>query len=446
MAPLATESYPRKMTGNAADDPVWDAFVDAMLALGATGEHGSRYGDKPALVLGEREIAHREGPGLIDLRLTRQGWADVRAVFAGDPLIHRDPGRRDWIELRLESPDDLVRLRALLARAVAANLTGRMAGHDAMQATAEKYRRFARLEAAGRSPAYERLALAVAADAAILAFLQGLPPAKRQPNLLFAAARWILGSPAEIGSLRSLVTGRPGELAAVMAARRTQTNEAARCAVLLPALALLPGPLALIEVGASAGLTLLVDRYSYDYAGHLVAGADPQAPVLHCRPDGPVPLPSRIPEVAWRAGLDLNPLDAAGDGDAAWLSCLLWPGETGRAERLAGALATARRSPPPLHRGDLLADLPGLAAHAPPHATLVVYHSAVLAYVDERKRSEFAAAVRRLGAVWLSNEAPGVLPDVTVQPGDDGAFVLIRDGTRALARTDPHGTWLTWLA
>jgi hypothetical protein len=70
------------MTGDAADDPVWDAFVDAMLALGATGESGSRYGDKPALVLETREIAHREGPGLIDLRLTRQGWADVRAVFA----------------------------------------------------------------------------------------------------------------------------------------------------------------------------------------------------------------------------------------------------------------------------------------------------------------------------------------------------------------------------
>ena len=433
------------MTGDAADDPVWDAFVDAMLALGATGEGGSRYGDKPALVLDTREIAHREGPGLIDLRLTRQGWADVRAVFAGDPLVHRDPGRRDWIELRLGSPDDLAGLWTLLARAVAANQPGRMAGPDAALTIAENYRRFARLEAAGRSPAYEQLALAVAADAAILAFLQGLPPAKRQPNLLFAAARWVLGSPAGIGSLRALVTGRPGELAAVMAARRTQTNEAARCAVLLPALALLPGPLALIEVGASAGLTLLVDRYSYDYAGHQVTGADPQAPVLRCRPGGPVPLPSGVPEVAWRAGLDLNPLDAADEDDAAWLSCLLWPGETGRAERLAGALATARRSPPALHRGDLLDDLPGLAGQAPPRATLVVYHSAVLAYVDERKRREFAAAVRQLGAVWLSNEAPGVLPDVKVPPGHDGSFVLVRDGTQALARTDPHGTWLTWL-
>jgi len=53
--------------------------------------------------------------------------------------------------------------------------------------------------------------------------------------------------------------------------------------------------------------------------------------------------------------------------------------------------------------------------------------------------------VGRLGAVWLSNEAPGVLPDVKAPPGDDGSFVLVRDGTRALARTDPHGTRLTWL-
>jgi hypothetical protein len=62
--------------------------------------------------------------------------------------------------------------------------------------TADAYRRFAREEAAGRSPRYEQLALAVAEDAAILAFLEGLPRAKRQPNLLFAAARWQLGEMA----------------------------------------------------------------------------------------------------------------------------------------------------------------------------------------------------------------------------------------------------------
>jgi hypothetical protein len=308
------------------------------------------------------------------------------------------------------------------------------------------YRRFARLEARGRSAAYETLAMAVAADQPILAFLATLPPAKRQPNLLFAAARYLLGAPADIGSLRLLVANRHRELAGVMQARRTQTNEPARCATLLPAMAQLPQPLALLEVGASAGLTLLVDRYSYAYGEHRVTGTDPRAPVLSCELRGPAPLPDRVPAVSWRAGLDLNPLDAADADDVRWLQCLLWPGEQGRAERLAGAVAAARRGLPPVHRGDLLTDLPALARQAPADATLVVYHSAVLAYIAAPQRQQFADTVRGLGAVWLSNEGTGVLPGISVPPGDEGSFVLVRDGTAALASADPHGTWLRWLA
>jgi hypothetical protein len=320
-----------------------------------------------------------------------------------------------------------------------------MAGHDPAIGIAGNYRAFGR-EARGRSAQYEALAATVAEDQEIITFLRSLPAAKRQPNLLFAAARYLLGQPPVIGSLRALVAGRGAELAAVMRARRTQTNEPARCATLLPALAALPEPLALIEVGASAGLTLLVDRYSYDYAGHRVAGTDRQAPVLHCAPAGPVPLPARVPAVQWRAGLDLSPLDVSNDDDMHWLGCLLWPGEGDREQRLAGAIAAARRDPPPVYRGDLVTDLAALAGQAPPEATLVVYHSAVLAYVDQAQRQQFAASVRDLGAVWLSNEAPGILPDVVGPAGDSPAFLLVRDGAKPLAVTDSHGGWLRWLA
>lgn len=321
-----------------------------------------------------------------------------------------------------------------------------MTGHDPIVDTAENYRRFARLEAHGRSPGYEALAVAVAGDELILAFLASLPPGKRQPNLLFAAARYLLRAPADIGSLRTLVADRRSELTAVIEARRTQTNEPARCATLLPALAQLPQPLALLEVGASAGLTLLVDRYSYDYAGHRIAGTDPRAPVLACQPRGPLPLPDRVPAIAWRAGLDLNPLDVSDADDVRWLECLLWPGEHGRAERLAQAVATARRDPPPVHRGDLLTDVPALARQAPADATLVVYHSAVLAYVAEPQRQQFADTVRELGAVWLSNEGSRVLPGIAVPRHAGAPFLLVRDGTVPTAFTDPHGTWLRWLA
>jgi len=320
-----------------------------------------------------------------------------------------------------------------------------MGGLDAALSTAANYRVFAE-EARGRSAAYEALATLVAGDDTILRFLGTLPPAKRQPNLLFAAARYLLGTPPDIAALRALVGQDRAGLARVMLARRTQTNEPARCATLLPALAQLPPPLALIEVGASAGLTLLFDRYSYDYGGHLIPGSDPDAPTLRCVPRGPVPLPERLPVIAWRAGLDLNPLDVTDDDDVHWLSCLVWPGEGDREERLAAAVAAARRDPPAIYRGDLLTDLPALAAQAPAGATLVIFHSAVLAYVAPEGRRRFSGTVRSLPAVWLSSEAPGVVPGVSVPACQGGPLVLIRDGRTPLACADGHGAWVHWLA
>ena len=320
-----------------------------------------------------------------------------------------------------------------------------MGGLDPQLSIADNYRAWGR-DARGLSPAYEMLSYSVAEDDLILRFLAALPEPKQQPNLLFAAASYLLGAAPGLAELRTLVRQDPAGLSRVMLARRTQTNEAARCATLLPVLAGLPEPLALIEVGASAGLTLLPDRYSYDYDGHRITGTDPDAPVIRCAVSGPVPLPDRVPVICWRAGLDLNPLDVTDDDDMRWLSCLLWPGEAGRTERLAGAIATARRDPPVIHRGNLLTDLPGLAAQAPPEATLVLYHSAVLAYVGPAARQRFAATVRGLGAVWLSNEAPGVVSGVTSEERDDGGFVVVRDGQTLLALADGHGTWLQWLA
>ena len=323
---------------------------------------------------------------------------------------------------------------------------------------AAAYRTFARQEARGRSPAYESLAESVADDATLVGFVASLPYVKRQPNLLFAAARYLLGVPAGPAQLRDLISGSRAELTEVLLSRRTQTNEPARCATLLPALAQLPQPLALIEVGASAGLTLLVDHYSYDYAGHRLAGRDRRAPTLRCEPRGPVPLPAGLPEVAWRAGLDLNPLDVNDADDMRWLSCLVWPGEGDRQERLALAIASARRSPPAVHRGDLLTDLPALAAQAPANATLVVYHTSVLTYVAPGERWRFFTAVADLDAVWLSNEVPGLVPGIPStareQSGggrgargreEQSGALLVRDGRTPLAHTDPHGTWLRWL-
>jgi len=312
-------------------------------------------------------------------------------------------------------------------------------GNEPDNSTAENYRRFAAREARGRSALYEQLAGGVADDPELLAFLAGLPQEKRQPNLLLAAVRYLAGVQPGYDAFRAVVLDRRDEVAATMLARRTQTNEPARCATLLPALASLRQPLALLEVGASAGLCLLPDRYSYDYGTCRIDG-HPGAPVLTCRCTGPVPVPRRPVEVAWRAGIDINPLDVTDPDDVRWLSCLVWPGEGDRADRLAAAINLARRDPPRLIRGDLAERVAETAAGAPKEATLVVFHSAVLAYVSPERRAEFARAVTDLGAVWLAQEDPDVLSGLpgfshavsAPEPGPT-SFLLARDGREALA-------------
>jgi hypothetical protein len=318
---------------------------------------------------------------------------------------------------------------------------------------ADVYARFAARDASGRSALYGELATGVAGDREILRVLADLPASKHQPNLLFAAVRYVCGMPEGWAEFRGWVFDRRDEILAVLLARRTQTNEPARCATLLPLLATLPQPLALLEVGASAGLCLLPDRYAYDFDGHHVApsrSAGGIPPTFACRASPSTPLPARGVEVAWRAGLDLEPLDVCDGDDVAWLESLVWPGEGDRLALLRAAVEVARSDPPPLTRGDLRRDLPLLAAQAPRDATLVVFHTAVLAYVPApADRAAFVEIVAGLDAVWVANEAPGLLtgaerPEHPWPAGGD-PFLLTRDG-RPVAWTDSHGTSIEWIA
>jgi hypothetical protein len=320
-------------------------------------------------------------------------------------------------------------------------------------AIAKQYERFAAYETRGSSPLYEELALAVAGSPYLLDFLRSLPLERRQPNLFLAAVRHVSGVPRDGTELEEVVRSHSPRIREVMLLRTTQTNEPARCAVLLPVLAGLKQPLALIEIGASAGLCLLPDRYGYDYGRHRLEPplrGPSAAPVFQCSASAATPLPSALPEVGWRCGLDLNPLDVNAPAEMAWLETLVWPGQEHRARGLRAAIEIARADPPEIRRGDLLTDLPAVAARAPRDMQLVVFHTAVLGYVGSRSdRDAFAAAVRRLGAVWISNEAAGAFPDLakcappSARPGRN--FLLMVDG-KPVAWTAPHGQSIDWFA
>ena len=102
-------------------DEIWEAFLTVALPLGEVREQRSRYADKPAAVLGAREIAHSEAPGHIDLRITRQAWVQLRDEWRDDASVQASARRRDWIELCPSSTADVARLAPLIAAAVAAN-------------------------------------------------------------------------------------------------------------------------------------------------------------------------------------------------------------------------------------------------------------------------------------------------------------------------------------
>lgn len=314
---------------------------------------------------------------------------------------------------------------------------------------ATRYRRFADREAAGKSKLYETLAHGVAEDKEILAFLGTLPAGKQQPNLLLAAVRHVSGTPADWAAFRNTVLTQANAVRSVMLTRATQTNEPARCAVLLPVLAMLPQPLALIEVGASAGLCLLPDRYGYDYGSRSVRPSPTaDGPVFACDASATTPVPAAMPRIVWRAGLDLNPLDVSDAEQAGWLETLVWPEQTGRLRLLRAAMKVAVAARPDVRKGSLLGDdLGRLCAEAPKDATLVIFHTAVLAYIDDRAaRETFARQAMARAAFWISNESPGVFPDIASKAlaGSAGRFLMAVNGS-PVAWTEPHGAAIEWI-
>ena len=320
---------------------------------------------------------------------------------------------------------------------------------------ATQYADFA-AEARGESPCFEEWADGVAGDPEVLAWLATLPTGKQQPNLVFAAARWHgVPAPGPYDALRAALLADDGTIRATILRRSTQTNEVGRLATLTPVFSMLADgrPLALLEVGTSAGLCLYPDRYDYAWrtAGGVVRSAPQGGPVLACEVTGDASLPGHAPSVAWRGGIDLNPLDVADEDAMSWLTILVWPEHDERRERLERAIAIARSDPPKLVRGDLLDELPALVERAAAAGPVVVFHSAVIAYLEPDDRDRFHRLMTDLvadgGCHWVSNEAKRVLPAVTATgppiPEDTPTFVLGVDG-RAVAWTHGHGRSISW--
>lgn len=234
-----------------------------------------------------------------------------------------------------------------------------------------------------------------------------------------------------------------------------QTNEAGRSwgfasAMLWLAAQGLPPRFECLEIGSSAGINLMMDRYSYDLAGVKI-GADVDA-VMHFAPEwhGPPP-PDRAIEVLPLKGCDVAPLDLTDPVQALKLKAYIWPEHTVRFERLEMAIAAASAKKPDLVRMNA-ADFveQQLAAPQPEGTTRVLMHSIVWQYVPEDQQARIVTALKAHGAratpdrplAWIELEADRTLLAhglrVRYWPGGEEP--------RVLAAAHAHGVRVEWLA
>ena len=154
----------------------------------------------------------------------------------------------------------------------------------------------------------------------------------------------------------------------------------------------------LLELGSSAGLNLLWDRYRYEYDN--VTWGDEDAPLSLSgeeRRSAPAELLRLQPRVRHRRGVDLSPIDLTRPDDTLLLKSFVWADQTARLERLDHAVETLRSEPLALERGDVVERLPDLLAERQLGALTIVFATAVIGYVSEEGHDRIVAALVEAG-------------------------------------------------
>jgi hypothetical protein len=352
------------------------------------------------------------------------------------------------------------------------------AAGETAERLSQAWRDFAETECGTYSPLYAAICHSVAGDPELLALAAAAPPSGQQPNVLLAAVHYLILSgvahpladiyagradPGRAPALfRELCLARRHDVGRMLASRHTQTNEPGRAALLAVGLAaaadLVGEPVGLLDAGCSAGLNLLIERYRFDY-GPAGSVGPPASPVtITCELRGTAPVPSRLPAIAARLGLDLSPVDITQADDARWLLACVWP-DTGRLARTAAAMKLARQHPPEIIPGDMVTDLDAALDTFDPGLPIVVVTTSACGYLSARQRHAFLAVLlrraRRQPLAWLSVDAPGVIDLVPVPPAISHAgasasimgLVTFDTGMaagRTLGLCHAHGAWLEW--
>jgi len=310
----------------------------------------------------------------------------------------------------------------------------------------------------GYSPLYADVSRAVAKDRELLEMVRSAPPDAHLPPALLAAVHYVLLDGLE-HPLNDVYAGRAGgdpgplfldvcrarkdDVMSLLSTRHIQTNDCGRSALIGPGLTWLSSyfaqPLALVDVGASAGINLLCDRFLIDYGSHGSTGPADSPVHIECEVlGGDPPIAAQLPKLVARVGIDRSPIDVTNAEDARWLLACVWP-DTGRLERAAASIRMAQEDPPVVVAGDANEALPGVLDGLPVGAAAVVVTTWAFAYLTVEDRRRFVEALslasRHRPVAWLSAESAGTVEQFSGSPipgfetADVLGMILFSDGT-----------------
>ncbi len=308
------------------------------------------------------------------------------------------------------------------------------------------------------SPLYSALVDVVSGDAELMRVINRIEH-QLPPNLLFAAVQYLLmedadddlsrfypslatdaDPPDDVGPhFRRFVLEHEEQIVEIGNTHYTQTNECRRCIALLPMVLLAPfDSFHLVDIGASAGLNLAIDRYGYRYD---VAQWHTDASLILEAEWRGAPVALREVEVVGRTGLDLNPLDPSDVNARRWLDALIWPEHHERRARLRSALELVASLDIEMIAGDALETLPVALDRLPAGAPAVVMSSFTLNQFDTAQRDRFDSIVSRARS---ARPVHRVSMGEGLDDGDDWARLVVDDGSgpRTVGQAHPHGEWV----
>jgi hypothetical protein len=331
----------------------------------------------------------------------------------------------------------------------------------------DRFKRFA-TDCIGSSRLYERLSLEIAGDDKLLQMAAHCRAGQPEPNLFFGAVHYLLlkGYNHELKAYYASIVNDPCEpvtafpdfrrfcleyendIIPILQSKLVQTNEVRRCAYMYPAFCYIyekaKKPLALIELGTSAGLQLFWDKYGYAYNDNERYGDATSELVLRSEiKEGNLPyLLKDSPPVTARIGIDLHVNDLENAEDYLWLRSLIWPEHKERITNFDKAALYFKKQAIQLIEGNGVELLADTAAMIPEEAVLCVFHTHVANQMSHADKMALIETIQKLGKERDVFHLYNNMSDVNLHLD---YYLDGKEYKETIAEADGHGRWFHWM-